>query len=585
MPRPTRTAVASVALYGGIAALFCAPLFESPHGLGVHDWDQQLFYYGAVLKSAVEYGTPPFWNPWYCGGNVLWQNPQSALLSPVYPLAMLTSVSLAMKINIVLHYWVGLLGMHLLLRRAIGVSSRAVVAYLACVFVLSGAHALHLSEGHSTFLPVFYLPLHLFYGLRTVRTGSVKPALAAGGLLALMFYNGGVIVATMSIVAFGGFALLAAVGSRRWRPLIVVALLVAAGLAYAAPKLVPVARFVTSDRFSDERGDMDRSERQSTEMLAHVYLDRDQRHRPEFEEQLYNWHEYGNYTGVPFALLFLASLGWIALTRETNRRWFGVALGGTAVLLLGVSAGEFARFAPLSLASSLPFVSSFRAPSRYTIPFVLFAVATVAWVWCRLETDPLDRRIRNFVVLVCLLASADLLVANRGWFDGVFSGPPLKQTLRPFQGSDAITVDTESDPYDDNSPMFRALMNDRAFLNCYEPLQLLRTADGGRPLVFTSGNARVFETFFAPNRVEFTVLGGTEPSHVFLNQNYASGWRSTLGPIETDPPSNAPGARIDRDVGGRHAFSFVPDGLGMGALLLAVALAGSVWAWRQDLRF
>ena len=225
------------ALYGGVAALCCAPLFEFPHRLGVDDWDQHLFYYGSVLKSVVEYGVPPFWNPWYSGGNVLWQNPQISLLSPAYPLAMLTSLALAMKINILLHYWIGFIGMHLVLRRAIGISSRAVVAYLACVFTLSGAHAMHLAVGHSNFLPAFYLPLQAFFFLRAVQTGMARHVLAAGGLLALMVYNGGLHIVSMSI-AF--FALLATLLGRRWRPAVLAAVMVAAGLAYAAPKFVPV---------------------------------------------------------------------------------------------------------------------------------------------------------------------------------------------------------------------------------------------------------------------------------------------------------------------------------------------------------
>ena len=239
MPRATGRTIASSALYAGIAALFCAPLFASPHGLAVYDWDQHLFYYGAVLKSVVEYGVPPFWNPWYCGGNVLWQNPQTALLSPAYPLAALTSLALAMKVNILLHYWVGFIGMHLLLRRVFGISSRAVVAYLACVFTLSGAHALHLAVGHSTFLPAFYLPLQLFCFLQAVQTGRARYVVCAAGLLALMVYNGGLYIVTMSIAAIGCFALLASVLWRRWRPAVLAAIMVTAGLAYAAPSSSP----------------------------------------------------------------------------------------------------------------------------------------------------------------------------------------------------------------------------------------------------------------------------------------------------------------------------------------------------------
>ena len=74
--------VALIALYGVLSVAFCAPLFAQPQGLGANDWDQHLFYYGVVLKNVVEYGQMPFWNPWYCGGNVMWQNPQIAILQP-----------------------------------------------------------------------------------------------------------------------------------------------------------------------------------------------------------------------------------------------------------------------------------------------------------------------------------------------------------------------------------------------------------------------------------------------------------------------------------------------------------------------
>ncbi|MGC4083473.1 MAG: hypothetical protein QM736_15520, partial [Vicinamibacterales bacterium] len=34
-----------------------------------------------------------------CGGNVLWQNPEIPLLSPVFPLSLVMSLPLAMKIQ------------------------------------------------------------------------------------------------------------------------------------------------------------------------------------------------------------------------------------------------------------------------------------------------------------------------------------------------------------------------------------------------------------------------------------------------------------------------------------------------------
>ncbi|HWI20413.1 MAG TPA: hypothetical protein VNT81_21810, partial [Vicinamibacterales bacterium] len=178
---PTRyRSIAIAALYGALSLAFCWPLFEQPLGLGTNDWDQHLFYYGVVLKNVVEYGQMPFWNPWYCAGNVMWQNPQVAVLSPVYPLALLFPLQLAMKINIVLHYWVGFAGMHLLLTRVIGITFLPAVIYLATLFTASGAHAIHLRVGHSVFLPGFYLPLQLFFFFKAFKTGEWKYVLMAG---------------------------------------------------------------------------------------------------------------------------------------------------------------------------------------------------------------------------------------------------------------------------------------------------------------------------------------------------------------------------------------------------------------------
>jgi hypothetical protein len=44
----------------------------------------------------------------------MWQNPQIAILSPCIRWRHLP-LQLAMKINIVLHYWIGFIGMHVLL--------------------------------------------------------------------------------------------------------------------------------------------------------------------------------------------------------------------------------------------------------------------------------------------------------------------------------------------------------------------------------------------------------------------------------------------------------------------------------------
>ncbi len=284
-------------LYGTLSASVCAPLFDEPNGLGVKDWDVHLFYYAAVVESVVEYGQPPFWNPWYCGGNVLWQNPQVALLSPVYPLATVVSLPLAMKITIVAHYWLGFIGAHLLLVRAIGLGFLPLVVLLATLMTASGALALHLAAGHAPFLAACYYPWLAYCLVRGLQRSDLRYALGAGAAIALMVVNGGFHIVQMAIAAVGIFSLLAAIAVRRWRPLLVAATVAVASLAYSAPKLLPVVYFVTSDRFWDTRPAMPEPDGMTAEMLAHAYLGGDQRPGSIFASQRHAWHEYGNYIG------------------------------------------------------------------------------------------------------------------------------------------------------------------------------------------------------------------------------------------------------------------------------------------------
>ena len=76
--------VRSMSVIVGLVIFFTGSMFSDIGNIGVRDWDQHLFYFSSVMKTVFEHGQLPLWNPWYCGGSVLHQNPQVSLLSPVY---------------------------------------------------------------------------------------------------------------------------------------------------------------------------------------------------------------------------------------------------------------------------------------------------------------------------------------------------------------------------------------------------------------------------------------------------------------------------------------------------------------------
>jgi hypothetical protein len=568
-----------------LSAVFCAPLFAQPMALGVFDWDQHLFYYASVLKNVVEYGQMPYWNPWYCGGNVMWQNPQIAILSPVYPLTAIVPLQLAMKINIVLHYWIGFVGMHLLVTRVIGVTFIPAVIYIATLVTASGAAAIHLRVGHSVFLPGFYLPLQLFFFFRAFKTGEWKYVFLAGSTLALMIVNGGTHILPMSIAALGMFSLAAALARRDWRPLALALVFGVAGLAYSAPKLLPVVQYVGSDYFWDTRNPTERPDRVTMDILKQTYLTPTQDVGERLPMQRHGWHEYGNYIGPVSALAIVLAVIYVFARRSPADHWFGLSLGATTVWLFLLSLGEFADYAPANLAHFVPLFSSFRIPSRYTIPFLQFAALTLAWAFQSLvHRIVLPQSARVAIAVAALGASAHLMYVNQWNLRNVFTETPFDTSFQWMAGPRRIDAVADASPYAPGSPMLRALMDDRSFFTCYESLQLAHGSGADRPQVFDAnpGN-RVADLAVTPNELTFTITNGTGDARVILNQNWAPGWTSSIGPIAPPPPTELASVKVAAAETGQHRFSFRPPWLltGFGTLVIAVAITGLVWRRRM----
>lgn len=575
-----------LAFYLLLSIAFCSPLFAQPLALGVNDWDQHLFYYGSVLKNVVEYGQMPFWNPWYCAGNVMWQNPQIAVFSPVYPLSMVMPLQLAMKVNIVLHYWIGFAGAHRVVVRATGLTLAPLVVLLTTIITAAGATAIHLTAGHSVFLPGLYLPWVLYLYFRAIDTGKVYKVFIGAGLLALMVFSGGVHMLPIALASIGMFSAFASLLSRSWRPLVFATVLFAAGFAYAAPKLLPVGLYVAGDTFWDTRNATEHPDRMTIEMVTHAYLDPYQNTGLSLALQRHRWQEYGNYIGPLAALLIAVSTVIAFMRRDVEGRSSGRALALTALVLFALSLGEFSSISPASLISSLPVFSSFRIPSRYTIPFVIFGVLTVGAVaQSYVQRATLSRSQSRALMVVCAVAALQLLVVNRNLFVRVFREvPAFSTTFRVMGGPDHIAIDRDSNPYHPGSPMLGALMANRSFFSCYESLQLKRTADSDHPLVYTDGTAQISNVRFSPNRVAFDAAGGSSASRVFLNENFADGWTSDAGLVTREPGTDRLSVTLAPAQAGHFTFAFVPPGLWLGTIIAAIAVAASIAFARLRLR-
>lgn len=574
-----------IVLYAVLALYFTSPLLSTGNQLGAEDWDALLFYHASVFKSVYEYGRLPFWNPWYCGGNVLWQNPQVPLLSPVYLLSVAMSLPLAMKLTITLHYFIGLVGTHLLVTRGLRLRYWPAVLFLSCLFTLAGGPVFHLWAGHATFLPYFYLPWILLFFLRAVDSGALSYTVAAGAVIAVAIFNGGIYVTFMFAVALGVLAALLALFRRDWRPLALIAAVGTFAVLFSAPKLLPVETFVSNPRTVDTRYVVPGPEVMSLEMVEHAFLDPFQFERLRFVGQKYGWHEYANYIGSFATLLMIGALLWV-LSKPFWRAELSLesALALTATVTFLLALGDIGLYSPYALVRRLPLASQFRLPSRYSLVFVLFASAMVGAVWRRFVPRE-DAGGSRYVAIVLVIASATFVHWNRPLFEGTFSLPPLDSRFRFLSRPAEPAIDTDTPGLaPGRSPMLRGLAANRGVLMCYEPLIVKGDVNPAKPSVFADGGAMVAGVVFTPGRIQFRVLTGGTTGRVFLNERFVEGWQTSMGSFQLDPDSGLAYIDIPSATAQKVTFSFVPQRLVLGVVLFLVGTAFAVKASHLQLR-
>ena len=575
----SRRSLQILGLYAALSAIFCWPLFAQPFANAHGDWDQHIFYYASVLRNAA-FGSLPFWNPWYCGGGVLWANPQVSLVSPMYVLALAMPITLAMKLNVLAHYIAGFVGMHLVLRRNIGVRSLAITVFLASLFVFAGGMALHVRSGHTVYLPVFLLPLLVYFFWRVVE-GHTRSLLPAAAMVAFIVLNGGMHTLPFAAVLLAALGFGALVVGRTLRPLALAVLIVVLGCAYAAPRIVPAMAFIRSADFHDVRPVND-PDYMSWEMLRIAFFDGSQDTRVKVSPgvQLYGWHEYGNYLGWFGAVLVFASAIWILIFRVRRRdHWPEGAAVVALVITVLLTAGEFAWWAPASLLRDIPIVSSFRIPSRYTMLVPLAGALCVAFAVRALEAGRFASKWLRIAEIVCIVGIAQLVLVNRAHLRDVFILDASSQS-RLFERQTPTVAQEEvvtPGPFVHRTFMLDSMLAGVSPLHCYEPLQVNQVARPGPVAIVGDGEITITEQTFSPNRIAARVVVGHDPARAVLNQNLAAGWSSNAGAVERDPASGRPSVALPAGYSGTVAFSFVPPGIWLGFAISLLAIAGSLF--------
>ncbi len=587
-------AIAIPLLFMAPAIVFCPPGGACEFSLnrigGTDDWRHFATLWEAARVALRDFHQFPSWNPYHCGGIVLFQEPEAPFPGPLFLLTFFWLPTAAgMKVWIFVHLLAGTLGARALIADEGGGAPEQILG--AALMAACGFFAEHIGGGHLSFTPFLYLPA-IVWALRRALAAppaDFRHAVAAAALMAVTVLEGGTYPAPLMTVALAAETLsrLGARAERRalLRTVPVVVLLAA---LLSAVRLLPVLAFLREHPRREPIDDFLRI----GEVFA-FWTTRE--HGRGMTGHRYVWPEYDDYVGyVPVALMLAGAALAVFGRRDPARRVRRIDLAVLVVMVWCALGGN--RGASLfKLLHVLPVFDSLRVPSRFLGPamvaFGLLAASALGagrrWVAARWPAA--GRAAAVGAAVIALGVAADVTLTN---------GRLLQQGIDPPLPDGAASADFFQNPAAAYWRLPAFPVEGYGTPGCYVALDWKASPWlwlGHNPQTFVQPLAAgtVTRVAWSPNRLEYDVRLSA-PATVVVNQNYDGGWRVDGGRGAVAGGFVPGEARLSHDVhahgllavelpaGAHHlVLRHRPPGLWLGATLTAAGLLLSVAGLRR----
>ncbi|HEX7828705.1 MAG TPA: YfhO family protein [Thermoanaerobaculia bacterium] len=177
----------AVALLTLIATLFFADVFAGKGNFYMRDLTRYYYPTKQVLRNVVQGGEFPWWNRQFSAGQPIAANPEHEVFYPLTWLILLPSYDLGYRLHILVHVYIGLLGMYALLR---SMQLRVPAAFFgALAFGLGGIYLSYIN-----LLPILFcaawLPLTCLFVRRFLLKPNVRDFAISALFLGLQFLVG-----------------------------------------------------------------------------------------------------------------------------------------------------------------------------------------------------------------------------------------------------------------------------------------------------------------------------------------------------------------------------------------------------------
>jgi hypothetical protein len=558
--------VVSAATLVGLLYFVLSPMLADFSTYGFHDWDVETAYRYITVLS-LEHGEAPFWHPYLCGGVQAWGYSEGAtnLVSPYLPIYLWFDVRTAIRLEVLGQGLLGMAGAYAFASSF--TTSRALCAFVAALFVLNGRWALQAAVGHTWHLQYALMPWAFFCFERALTRPGFRWAAAAGAMMALQCYWGGVYPLPHTALFLSLYALARAGLERSPRAIVALGVATVTSIGLAAPKLfAALDQLQVLPRLIESKEVIDLSD-----LFAMLTLP-DQRYGAHpIRVPAYNWHEWGIYVG-PVGVAALA-LGAVS-TRGAAGNAF--RLLGLAALVLGL--GAFHPVAPWALLHELPLFASQHVPSRFHYPMLLFLGA--AFVIGVKELVESRLRARPWLDAALLLP-----LALFGWDLARYSRTPFEQAFWMRAPESIERAEVFEHRYrspvsyvvrDWAEPALLPMFANTGVIRCYgvDPAFKVRAIPKGtreyRGTVFVDGEGDAELVAWTPNSAVVELAGVTPGELVVYDMNYDPSWRANGEPALSH--RGLVSARAPAD-GSRIEFRFVPRTLAWSLPLCLLTLA------------
>lgn len=569
--------------------MYTWPIFIHPGYWGIQDWDAEFFVYEIPRLTIARYRQFPLWNPFYCGGMPMLAMPVSAFLTPFFVLQLAFGTVFGMKMQILAHVFLAIVGSYCLARQL--ELDRLPAALASAVYALSSMFAVNLAGGMAWFMSAAFLPWAFLFAVRGLSRASDVIGCAIS--LVLMLGSGGCTTLAIALLLLGLYCLAAGTQDRSKAPIIGLLATLALTFFLGAVKFVPAIEFLLQfpRPMHDHSGF-------SLAMLLHGLTGRIQTFGTESALKgghgLLFGHDYGMdengmYIGwIPLALCALGALAGGSRHRE---------LGLLLIFFLYAGLGDRVRPSLWELLRCFPVYSSIRVAQRVRMAslllLALFAGSGLQELRRIVELRVPPRRARAVAAVVLGVVLVDLFTVNWPVWMQAFPIPPLATHLPGAFAQigqeklyDARGFVAREHAFSSSSAHFPAALQNEGSIRCYSGMFVNRAAipreDAAyRGEVFLdAASGRVDFASWSPNRLTINVHAD-HPGYVIVNQNYSHHWRSGDGrPVLARAgllavPVSPQDARVE--------LAYKPLSFAFGAALsLATLLAIAGWAvWRR----